>query len=95
MDRLPRGLPGGFRHPLDRGAAGKAILAARQKAPGDPGYTLTHGELETGACGAAAPLVGVTGVEGSVGVVMLAEVVPERVGKRVVEAAREVAEALR
>ncbi len=29
------------------------------------------------------------------GVVMLAEVVPERVGKRVVEAAREVAEALR
>ncbi|MER7717258.1 helix-turn-helix domain-containing protein [Streptomyces flaveolus] len=88
----------GFRHPLERGAAGKAILSARQKVavpePG-PGYTLTHGELEAGACGAAAPLLGVTGVEGSVGVVMLSEVVPERVGTRVMEAAREVAEALR
>ncbi|GAA5203022.1 IclR family transcriptional regulator [Streptomyces thinghirensis] len=95
----------GFRHPLERGAAGKAILSARQQAQpqphpvGDavegPGYTLTHGELEAGACGAAAPLLGVTGVEGSVGVVMLADVVPERVGTRVMEAAREVAEALR
>ncbi|MCC9158397.1 helix-turn-helix domain-containing protein [Streptomyces parvulus] len=87
----------GFRHPLERGAAGKAILSARR--PGetaeDPGYTLTHGELEAGACGAAAPLLGVTGVEGSVGVVMLSEVVPERVGERVMHAAREVAEALR
>ncbi|AQS72172.1 IclR family transcriptional regulator [Streptomyces pactum] len=92
----------GFRHPLERGAAGKAILSARQQPQpqpaGDleePGYTLTHGELEAGACGAAAPLLGVTGVEGSVGVVMLADVVPERVGARVMEAAREVAEALR
>ncbi|WP_217170613.1 IclR family transcriptional regulator [Streptomyces sp. AC512_CC834] len=92
----------GFRHPLERGAAGKAILAARQPPPqpagepeDDPGYTLTHGELEAGACGAAAPLLGVTGVEGSVGVVMLADVVPERVGERVMHAAREVAEALR
>ncbi|MCZ9350078.1 helix-turn-helix domain-containing protein [Streptomyces mutabilis] len=90
----------GFRHPLERGAAGKAILSARQRAQpageGEwPGYTLTHGELEAGACGAAAPLLGVTGVEGSVGVVMLADVVPERVGARVMDAAREVAEALR
>lgn len=92
----------GFRHPLEQGAAGKAILAARQpsqptggEAVDDPGYTLTHGELEAGACGAAAPLLGVTGVEGSVGVVMLADVVPERVGERVKHAAREVAEALR
>ena len=61
----------------------------------EPGYTLTHGELEAGASGAAAPLVGVTGVEGSVGVVMLADAVPERVGPRVVDAAREVADALR
>lgn len=84
----------GFRHSLDRGAAGKAILSARRQAV-DPGYTFTHGELEAGACGAAAPLLGVTGVEGSVGVVMLADSVPERVGPRVVDAAREVAEALR
>ena len=92
----------GFRHSLERGAAGKAILAARHPSPpvgeptdDDPGYTLTHGELEAGACGAAAPLLGVTGVEGSVGVVMLSEMVPERVGERVMHAAREVAEALR
>ncbi|WP_069773386.1 MULTISPECIES: IclR family transcriptional regulator [unclassified Streptomyces] len=88
----------GFRHPLDRGAAGRAILSARQKTArtaDEPGYTLTHGELEAGASGAAAPLLGVTGVEGSVGVVMLADAVPERVGQRVVDAAREVAEALR
>ncbi|AOT59118.1 MULTISPECIES: IclR family transcriptional regulator [Streptomyces] len=86
----------GFRHPLDRGAAGRAILQARQAggAP-DPAYTLTHGELEAGASGAAAPLLGVTGIEGSVGVVMLSDAVPERVGPRVVDAAREVADALR
>ncbi|MGW7006931.1 IclR family transcriptional regulator [Streptomyces sp. NPDC054933] len=113
----------GFRHPLDRGAAGKAILegrlwhAARRTVPapapacaGGPapqaqpngerrpdalGYVLTHSELEAGASGAAAPLLGVTGIEGSVGVVMLADSVPERVGQRVVEAAVEVSEALR
>ncbi|MFB8071602.1 IclR family transcriptional regulator [Streptomyces californicus] len=86
----------GFRHPLDRGAAGRAILSARQTAdPSHPGYTLTHGELEAGASGAAAPLVGVSGVEGSVGVVMLTDAVPERVGPRVLDAAREVADALR
>lgn len=87
----------GFRHPLDRGAAGRAILAARAGAStlAEPLCTLTHGELEAGAAGAAAALVGVTGIEGSVGVVMLADAVPERVGPRVVDAAREVADALR
>ncbi|GAV44452.1 IclR family transcriptional regulator [Streptomyces acidiscabies] len=85
----------GFRHPLDRGAAGMAILAGRRKGVGEPGFCLMQGELEVGASGAAAPLLGVTGVEGSVGVVMLADAVPERVGPRVVDAAREVAEALR
>lgn len=153
----------GFRHPLDRGAAGRAILAGRGMQPtadgsswerfaedglapdagpsddGDPAeqavpavrileaavadgrpvadaahtadgvehvlgtggpvsrvrYVITSGELEAGASGAAAPLLGVPGVEGSVGVVMLADSVPERVGARVVEAALEVADALR
>jgi DNA-binding IclR family transcriptional regulator len=84
----------GYRHSLDRGAAGRAILSGRRRAA-QPGYTLTHGELEAGACGAAAPLLGVTGVEGSVGVVMLADAVPERVGPRVMDAAREVSDALR
>jgi DNA-binding IclR family transcriptional regulator len=156
----------GFRHPLDRGAAGRAILAGRGLQPspdggwercsddayaelaaavpavglvdgfgdgfadgfGDPfadghaadvaaagghggrvganraigalplpamRFVITSGELEAGASGAAAPLLGVPGVEGSVGVVMLADSVPERVGARVVEAAVEVADALR
>ncbi|AEW94322.1 MULTISPECIES: IclR family transcriptional regulator [Streptomycetaceae] len=107
----------GFRHALDRGAAGKAILEGRRRAarrratvpapggpdrchPGEPapetpGYVLTHGELEAGASGAAAPLVGVSGIEGSVGVVMLSDVIPDRVGPRVVAAAQEVAQALR
>jgi DNA-binding IclR family transcriptional regulator len=136
----------GFRHPLDRGAAGRAILAGRGMQPTPDGsrwerfadahdgaddldgrdggkdqpeddrrsavrigtasvatslatdqvrYVLTHGELEAGASGAAAPLLGVPGVEGSVGVVMLSEAVPERVGPRVVEAATEVSDALR
>lgn len=85
----------GFRHPLDRGAAGRAILGARQGVLPESGYTLTHGELEAGASGAAAPLLGVTGLEGSVGVVMLSDSVPERVGPRVLDAAREVSDALR
>ncbi|MCW2874518.1 helix-turn-helix domain-containing protein [Actinacidiphila oryziradicis] len=94
----------GFRHSLDRGAAGRAILAGRGQAPylpeqgsteGLPGYVLIQGDVEAGASGAAAPLLGVTGIEGAVGVVMLADSVPERVGPRVVEAAVEVADALR
>ncbi|MFD8588407.1 IclR family transcriptional regulator [Streptomyces sp. NPDC059506] len=94
----------GFRHPLDRGAAGRAILAGRRiqdgaadAAPdeGPSGCVTTEGELEAGASGAAAPLLGVAGIEGSVGVVMLAGRVPDRVGPRVVEAAAEVADALR
>jgi DNA-binding IclR family transcriptional regulator len=90
----------GFRHALDQGAAGRAILKGRSlgsvAGPDDAelALTITHGELEAGASGAAAPLLGVTGIEGSVGVVMLAESVPEQVGPRVVGAAREVAQAL-
>ncbi|UNS97244.1 helix-turn-helix domain-containing protein [Streptomyces tubbatahanensis] len=86
----------GFRHPLDKGAAGRAILDGRR--PDDerqPGFVLTHGELEAGASGAAAPVLGVSGIEGSVGVVMLSETVPERIGHRVVRAANQVADALR
>lgn len=86
----------GFRHPLDRGAAGRAILDGRR--PDQErcdGFVLTHGELEAGASGAAAPLLGVGGIEGSVGVVMLSDSVPAQVGTRVVTAAQEVADALR
>jgi DNA-binding IclR family transcriptional regulator len=85
----------GIRHPLDHGAAGRAILAGRRPAT-EPVYVLARGEHgESAGAGAAAALTGVTGVEGSVGVLMLAETVPDRVGRRVARAAAEVSEALR
>jgi hypothetical protein len=88
----------GLRHGLDESAAGRAILSARGMPHGirpEPPYVITRAERQTGACGAASALVGLSGIEGSVGVVMLGGLVPERVGPRVVEAALEVADALR
>lgn len=91
----------GFRCPLDRGAAGRAIMEGRRltgttRREGARPYVLTRGESEeAGPSGAAAPLMGVAGVEGSVGVVMLADRVHERIGVRVARAAREVSDALR
>lgn len=91
----------GLRHQLDENAAGRAILANRANraaAPGErsePGFVVNGAEARSGACGAAAALLGLSGIEGCVGVVMLGGMVPERVGPRVVEAATEVAEALR
>ncbi len=82
----------GSRHPLDRGAAGRAILAGRR---GETGWTASAGELQSGAYGVAAPVPGVDGLEASVGVVALAELDPEQVGPQVVAAAAEVAAALR
>ena len=82
----------GSRHPLDRGAAGKAILAGRA---GQDSWAATSGELEPGAYGVAAPVLGVEGLEASVGVVALAPLDPTEVGPAVEEAARTVAEALR
>ncbi|MEY9965774.1 DNA-binding IclR family transcriptional regulator [Streptacidiphilus sp. MAP12-16] len=88
----------GLRHQLDENAAGRAILAARALPYGgrpEPAFVATGTEERSGACGAAAPLLGLSGIEGCVGVVMLGGMVPERVGPRVVEAATEVSEALR
>lgn len=57
----------GTRHPLDRGAAGRAILAHRT---GQEQVVTTDGELQPGAVGIAVP-VPVAGLEASVGVVTL------------------------
>ena len=55
----------GSRHPLDRGAAGRALTAALPPRGGEDagvaevrerGYAITHGEVEAGAWGLAAPL---------------------------------------
>jgi DNA-binding IclR family transcriptional regulator len=82
----------GSRHPLDRGAAGRAILAGRG---GVAGYVETAGELQPGAHGVAASIAGVEGLEASVGVVALAPLEIETVGPAVMAAAAEIAAALR
>jgi DNA-binding IclR family transcriptional regulator len=81
----------GSRHPLTRGAAGRAILAGRQ---GQRGYVSTAGELEPGAFGVSAPILGIEGLEASVGVVALAPLDVEVVGPQVVAAASVLVSAL-
>jgi DNA-binding IclR family transcriptional regulator len=83
----------GSRHPLSQGAAGKAILAGR--AGESTPYVLTVGELQTGARGLAAPVLGVEGLEASVGIVTLGDLDEAGVGPQVVEVAARVAERLR
>ncbi|MFF5053413.1 IclR family transcriptional regulator [Micromonospora sp. NPDC000663] len=82
----------GARHPLDRGAAGRAILAGRA---GVAEPVSSSGELQSGAYGVAAPVLGVPGLEASVGVVALAPLDVELVGPQVRAAATAVAVALR
>ena len=83
----------GARHPLDRGAAGRAILAGRES--GGPAYVATTGELQPGARGIAASVLGVDGLEASVGIVTLDDIDVDRLGPQVVAAAHELASLLR
>ncbi|CAB4845986.1 unannotated protein [freshwater metagenome] len=87
----------GARHALDRGAAGKAVLAARstQGRPFEPGWVVSIGEPQAGGYGVASPLLGVAGIEAAVGVFALADLAVEEVGPKVLRAAGEVARALR
>jgi len=71
----------GSRHPLDRGAAGRAILAGRA---GETGYVSTAGELQPGAVGVAAP---VPALDASIGVVALGSLDIDEVGPHVAAAA--------
>ncbi|WP_084964489.1 IclR family transcriptional regulator [Thermoactinospora rubra] len=80
----------GARHPLSKGAAGRAILALRT---GQSGYFLTEGQLQEGARGIAAPVTGVPWLEASVGVVTFGPL-KEGTGDRVVAAAMELSAAL-
>ena len=82
----------GNRHPLTRGAAGVAILAARRPSDTDPatvrrarelGYAVTRAELQAGAVGVSVALPKVVGTEGSVGVVTLGPVDEVLVAKQV------------
>ncbi|MBC9734071.1 IclR family transcriptional regulator [Nocardioides marmotae] len=85
----------GSRHPLGQGAAGRAILLGRDRDPERPSWCATSGELQAGARGLAAPVLGVDGLEASVGIVTLGDLDADRVGPRVLDAALEVAERLR
>lgn len=85
----------GARHPLGQGAAGKAILLGRAPASQTaPGYVETVGEIQPGARGIAAPLLGVEGLEASVGLVSLGDLDAAVLGPRVVAAAADVARRL-
>src|SRR4029078_6684865 len=55
----------GARHALDQGGAGRAILLGRGEGGGST-YAETVGEIQPGAHGVAAPVLGVEGLEASV-----------------------------
>jgi DNA-binding IclR family transcriptional regulator len=80
----------GTRHPLSRGAAGKAIGLRSE----DPGWLATTGELQSGASGIAAPVRGVPGLRASVGVISFESLDGTVVGRQVLIAAAAVAAAL-
>lgn len=93
----------GSRHPLNQGAAGIALLAGRPAAPNDlpavvaarqEGYTITRGELQTGAVGVAAPIPrpngSTTGPEACIGIVALEDFDAAPTGGLIVEFARRV-----
>ena len=79
----------GARHDLRQGAAGKAILLAREAH--HEAWVVTAGELQSGARGLAAPVPGVDGLEASVGIVTLGDLDASVVGPRVAAAAADVA----
>lgn len=87
----------GSRQPLEFGAAGRAILAARTTAGRqlDPPWVVATGDGPQGAYGIAVPVLGVPGLEASVGVLALRELNEADVGPRVARAAGEIARALR
>lgn len=81
----------GTRHPLERGAAGRAIVAARD---GSGAVVTTHGELQQGAVGMAAPILDVPVLEASVGVVTMEEIDEAVVAPLILRAAASLTQAI-
>jgi DNA-binding IclR family transcriptional regulator len=81
----------GSRHRLDQGAAGKAIIAGRR---GVDDVVETHDELQAGARGFAVPLLGVGGIEASVGIVSLGSLQRADVEARLISVAADLASIL-
>jgi DNA-binding IclR family transcriptional regulator len=87
----------GARHRLDQGAAGRAILLGRDITAGaevGERFVQTAGELQPGARGLASPVLGIEGLEASVGIVTLGDLDAEVAGPRVAAAAAELARRL-
>ncbi|SHE67334.1 IclR family transcriptional regulator [Streptoalloteichus hindustanus] len=84
----------GTRHPVSRGAAGRAIDLPAGEGAAAQGWVVTHSELQSGAFGVAAPVRGVPGLRASVGVVAMEQLDVDEVGPHVVTAAVAVAAAL-
>lgn len=80
----------GSRHLLERGAAGRAILGGRA---GERAPVSSHGELQSGAFGVAAPVLGLSGIEASIGVIALSPFEGEQASAPVLAAAAAFAEA--
>ncbi len=87
----------GARLPLEAGAAGRAILAARTAAGRalDPPWVIATSDGQQGAFGLAVPITAVPGLEASIGVVSMRELNESDVGPRVSRTAGEIARALR
>jgi DNA-binding IclR family transcriptional regulator len=98
------GIRVGTRHPLDSGAGGIALLAARNGTSSDlrevvlarrRGFAVSRGKVNQGALGVAAPIgAGPERMEGSIGVVTLANLRPSKLGPEVASAAGRVSSAL-
>ncbi|TQM69768.1 IclR family transcriptional regulator [Actinomadura hallensis] len=94
----------GSRHPIERGAAGIALLSARPPQPSEPaevtqarraGYASTHGQVEPGAYGVAVPLRPVPGMpDACVNVITYRQDVAERAADPTIAAVRRIDEAL-
>lgn len=91
----------GFRHALDQGASGIAILAGRAPQMSEReqisqarqrGYAISYNEIQSGASGLAVPLLihGRT-VEASIGVVLLGQLDEESISTHVLAAAKRIA----
>ena len=83
----------GSRIPLEVGAAGRAVLAARTAAGRalDPPWIVSSGD-SPGSSGIASPVLGIPGVEAAVGVAAVSS--QEDLGPRVARAAQEIARVL-
>lgn len=86
----------GSRVPLERGAAGRAVLASRttQGRPLEPPWVVSTGDAATGGFGIAAVVTGVPGIEAVVGIIALAEPEESVIGPLVWKAAADISAAL-